>query len=95
MNNIDIQFIQMSTSKSLEKHILNKLEKIFKFYQKLTEVNVYIKHENTSENKGKVCEIELRQPSLHLFASANENDYQLAVNKTVDQIKKQLEKYKN
>ncbi len=94
MANINIQFIQMGTSQSLELYILNKLEKVFKFYQNLIDVNVYIKHENSSENKGMICEIEMRKPGLHLFASSNENDYQLAVTKTVDQIKRQLEKHK-
>ena len=94
MTNINIQFIQMTTSDNLEIFILKKLEKITKFYNNLIDINVYIKYENSSENKGRICEVEMKQPGLHLFASANEEDYQVAVTKAVDQVKRQLDKHK-
>lgn len=95
MNNIKIQFVQVITSKNLENYILKKLSKTSKLYQKLIDVEVYIKYENNSNKKGEICEIKLKQPSVYLLASSNENNYQLAVKKTVENIKRQLEKYKN
>ncbi|CAL2088819.1 putative sigma-54 modulation protein [Tenacibaculum sp. 190524A05c] len=94
MANINIQFIRMNTSENLEMFILKKLEKVTKFYQNLIDINVYIKYENSSENKGRICEVEMKQPGLHLFASANENDYQIAVTNAIDQVKRQLDKHK-
>ncbi|MFY7670234.1 ribosome hibernation-promoting factor, HPF/YfiA family [Tenacibaculum sp. MEBiC06402] len=94
MADINIQFIRMNTSENLEEFILKKLEKITKFYQNLIDINVYIKYENSSENKGRICEVEMKQPGFRLFASADENDYQVAVTKAVDQIKRQLDKHK-
>lgn len=94
MSNINIQFLRMNTSDNLEAFILKKLKKIAKFYKNLIHINVYIKFENSAENKGKICEVEMRQPGLHLFATANESDYQVAVNKAIDQIKRQLDKHK-
>ncbi|CAL2085152.1 ribosome hibernation-promoting factor, HPF/YfiA family [Tenacibaculum sp. 190524A05c] len=94
MANINIQFIRMNTSENLEMFILKKLEKVTKFYQNLIDINVYIKYENSSENKGRICEVEMKKPGLHLFASANENDYQIAVTNAIDQVKRQLDKHK-
>ncbi|CAL2059836.1 ribosome hibernation-promoting factor, HPF/YfiA family [Tenacibaculum sp. 190524A05c] len=94
MANINIQFIRMNTSENLEMFILKKLEKVTKFYQNLIDINVYIKYENSSENKGRICEVEMKQSGLHLFASANENDYQIAVTNAIDQVKRQLDKHK-
>lgn len=94
MANINIQFIGMNTSENLEIFILKKLEKVAKFYQNFIDINVYIKYENNSENKGRICEVEMKQSGLHAFASADESDYQVAVAKAIDQVKRQLDKHK-
>lgn len=94
MKNVSIQFVHIPTSESLANYIQKKLIKIFKHYNKLIKVNVYIKKIKDFKNGGKVCEIELKRPNAHLFASANENDYQVAVKKTIESIKRQLTKQK-
>lgn len=92
-NNIEIQFVKMSISESLENYILKKIEKVINHYKNLTTINIYIKKENTSDDTGKICEIEIRQPHLVFFASSNENNYQQAVKNSVKNIRRQLDKH--
>lgn len=88
--NINIQFIEMSTTNGLEIYILEKLAKIQNHYTNLIEVNVSVKHKKSSKDKGKVCKIELTKPNGRIFALSEEKDFKLAVKNTITSILKQL-----
>ena len=91
---IHIQFVKMPVSENLQDFIESKLDKLAKKYDWLIKAQVYIKHENDPTSKGKICEIVLSQPGPQLFASSNDDDYQLAVKHTISELEKQLKKRK-
>lgn len=91
---VHIQFVKMPVSNNLQDFIQKKLDKLFQKYDWLIKAQVYVKHENDPTPKGKICEIILSQSGPQIFASSNEDDYQLAVKNTINDIEKQLKKRK-
>ncbi len=91
---INIQFINMSTSETMETYTLKKLDSLVKKFDKIITTNVFLKKENDSKDKGTICEMELSVPGPRLFASSNEKNYELAVKKTISDLEKQLKKRK-
>lgn len=89
---IDIQYIQMPTSKSMTSIIKQKLEKLTKKYNWIISANIFLKSENDSKGNGKICEIQLGVPGLRLFAKSNENNFEKVVVETIHDLEKQLKK---
>ncbi len=89
-----IQFVKMPVSENLQDFIQKKLDKLYKKHDWLIKAQIYIKYENTPTPKGKICEIVLNQPGPQIFASSNEDNYQLAVKNTISDLEKQLNKRK-
>jgi putative sigma-54 modulation protein len=91
---INIQFVNMSTSETMEAFTTKKLDGLVKKFDKIINANVFFKAENESKDKGKICEIELSAPGPRLFASSNEKNYELAVKNTISDLETQLKKRK-
>ncbi|ARV15836.1 HPF/RaiA family ribosome-associated protein [Polaribacter sp. SA4-12] len=91
---VNIQFVNMSTSETMEAYTLSKLDSLVKKFDKIIKANVFFKKENDSKDKGVICEIELSAPGPRLFASSNEKNYELAVKNTIKDLQIQLKKRK-
>ena len=91
---IDIQFIQMPTSESMNTFVTEKLNKLAKKYDWIIRADVFFKSENDPARKGKICEIRLSAPGPRLFAKSNEEFFEKAVINTVLELEKQLKKRK-
>lgn len=91
---ISIQFVQMQASETLMDFSKKKLNKLGKKYDWLIHAEVFFKKENDSKGKGKVCEIELSLPGPRIYASSNEESFELALVNTISDIDKQLKKRK-
>ncbi|MCL7762115.1 ribosome-associated translation inhibitor RaiA [Polaribacter sp. Z014] len=91
---INIQFVNMSTSETMEAYTEKKLDGLVRKFDKIIKVNVSFKKENDSKDKGVICEMELSVPGPRLFASSNEKNYELAVKNTISDLEKQLLKRK-
>ncbi|KGL62499.1 HPF/RaiA family ribosome-associated protein [Polaribacter sp. Hel1_85] len=91
---MNIQFVNMSTSETMEAYTVKKLNNLMKKYDKIIKANVFFKKENDSKDKGVICEIELSAPGPRLFASSNEKNYELAVKNTLKDLEIQLKKRK-
>lgn len=89
-----IQFVQMAHSESMEKYTEQKLEKLFQKYDWIIKADVFFKKENDSNDKGKICTIELSVPGPKIFAISNETNYELAVKETLKDLEVQLKKRK-
>jgi ribosomal subunit interface protein len=89
---INIQFVNMLTSESLEAYTIEKLTKLNKKYDLLINTEVFFKKENDPKGKGEICEIELSLTGPRLFASANEKNYEVAVKHVISDLEKQLQK---
>ncbi|MDN3618293.1 ribosome-associated translation inhibitor RaiA [Polaribacter undariae] len=91
---MNIQFVNMSTSETMEAYTEKKLNGLVKKFETIIKADVFFKKENDSKNKGVICEIELSAPGPRLFASSNEKNYELAVKNTISDLEKQLQKRK-
>ncbi|PHQ61150.1 MAG: ribosomal subunit interface protein [Maribacter sp.] len=91
---IDIQYVQMPTSESMDTFITEKLNKLAKKYDWVIRADVFLKSENNPSGKGKICEIRLSAPGPRLFAKSNEERFEKAVVATIIELEKQLKKRK-
>lgn len=91
----DIQFVNIPVSESLEAFTIKKLNKLAKKYDLIINAAVFLKKENDTKGKGKVCEMELSLTGPRLFASSNETNYEEAVKETIRDLEKQLNKRLN
>ncbi|PRX57636.1 HPF/RaiA family ribosome-associated protein [Flagellimonas meridianipacifica] len=89
---VNIQYQKMSTSESLNKLLLKKLDRLGNKYQWVIKANVLFKEENDRTGEGKVCEIELSAPGPRLFAKANTDNFEKSMAETINDLKRQLEK---
>jgi len=92
--NTEIQFVNMPTSKTMEAYITKKLNRLAKKFDNIIFVNVFLKKENSQENLGRICEMQLSLYGPRIFASSNEKNYELAVKNTIRDLEKQLKKRK-
>ena len=91
---INIQFVRMTTSEAMEAYVTEKLERLAEKYEMLIHADVFFKYENDPKGKGNICEMELSLYGPRIFASSNEENYEVAVKHTIKDLEKQLEKRK-
>jgi ribosomal subunit interface protein len=92
--NVNIQFVNMQTSESMDSYTQNKLKNLARKYNDIITANVFFKAENSPKELGKICEIELSLSGPRIFASSNEKNFELAVKHTISDLDKQLKKRK-
>lgn len=91
---IDIQYVQMPTSESMDAFVIKKLNKLAKKYDWVIRAQVYFKLENDPSKKGKICEIELSAPGPRIFAKSDEEHFEKAAIASIKDLEKQLKKRK-
>lgn len=88
-------YVHVKASERLEEYTNEKLDKLKERYEFLVSADVYFKTEKSASNdQGRVCEIQLSLPGPQIFASSNEENFDMAVSKTINDLKKQLQKKK-
>ena len=92
---ITVQFVKMDTSESMERFVIKKLNKLAKKYSTILNANVFYKREKDPKGKGKICEMQLSLPGPRIFASSNEESFQIATDETINDIEIQLKKRKS
>ena len=92
---INIQFVKMLTSETLEAFAIKKLNKLAKRYDWIIKADVSYKLDNDPKKKGKICDIQLSIPGPRLFATSTEDNFEVATDKTIQDLEKQLKKRKS
>ncbi|EZH74813.1 30S ribosomal protein S30 [Aquimarina atlantica] len=91
---INIQFVQMPTSETMEGYVHEKLNKLFKKYDWIIKSDVFFKKENDPKGKGKICDVELSLPGPKIYATSNEKNFEFAFKETLSDLERQLKKRK-
>lgn len=91
---VNIQFVQMPTSETMEDYVQKKLEKLFKKYDWIIRADVFFKKENDPKGEGKICDVELSLPGPKIYATSNEKNFEMAFKETLEDLEKQLKKRK-
>ena len=88
-----VEYVDMSRSDALNALIAKELEKVSRKYDFL--VKVYIKKENDPKGKGCVSEMKVSLPGPQIFASSDEENFEISVRETARDIDRQLAKRKD
>ncbi len=91
---VNFQYVNMDVSEMLSKYTKTRLDKLSEKYEFLISAQVYFKQDEKDHDAGKICNIELSLPGPRIFATSNEREYETAVNETIRDLKRQLEKRK-
>jgi putative sigma-54 modulation protein len=92
---ITTQFVQTKKNGTADDLVFEKLENLSKHYKWLIRANVIFKEEKSSNGKGKVCEVILSCPGPQIFASSNQETFEIAVAETIKDLEIQLNKRKS
>jgi ribosomal subunit interface protein len=91
---VNFQFINTDVSETLSDFAEEKLNKLGIKYEFIISAQVYFKHDDKDHDAGKICNIELSLPGPRLFATSSERTYEMSVNETIRDLKRQIEKRK-
>ena len=92
---INFNYVHVKASTRLEEVVTEKINKLKTRFDFLVGAEVYFKTENSSStDEGRICEIKLSLPGPLVFASANEENFDMAISKCTNEIKTQLQKSK-
>ena len=92
---ISIQYVKMPTSETLTAFTEKRLNKLAKKYSWIINANVYFKVEKEKDpTSKKICEIELSLPGPKIFAVSKEDNFEVAVKESLNDVARQLKKRK-
>jgi ribosomal subunit interface protein len=92
---ITTQFVQTEPNDTANDLVFEKLETLAVHYDWLIRANVFFKDEKSSNGKGKICEIILSCPGSQIFASSDEESFEMSVAETIRDLEVQLRKRKS
>lgn len=91
---INIEFVGIPASESLETYTNNKLQNLFNKYSDIINTTVFFKKEKCHHKIGCVCEMQISLNGPRIFASSNEKNFELAIKHTISDLNKLLKKRK-
>ena len=92
---INFEYDAVSASERLEAFTTKKIDKLVAHHDEIVAADVYFKTENTTEmNNGTKVGIRLNVPGNTLFAESSASNLDSAVTNAVDELQRQLRKYK-
>lgn len=86
--------VQFKADQKLHDFIEKKMEKLTTFFDKIIKAEVKLRLENSGQVKDKVAEIQLHVPGQNLFAKETAKTFEQSVDSAVDNLRRQLAKYK-
>lgn len=81
-------------SEDLKQYSLDAVEKLQKFYDRIIDVDIVLEP-SSSDEEPQMAEINVNVPQSHLKSIETAPTYEQAVNEAVDNITRQLKKYKD
>lgn len=86
--------IHFDADQKLLAFIDKKVGKLSQFFDRIIHANVYLKLENTGQVKEKIVELKINVPGDTLIASESSNTFETATDRVVDNMRRQLMRYK-
>lgn len=91
---VNFEYVDVDVSESLSAFTEEKLEKLSDRYEFLISATVYFKIEGKDHDSGRICNIELSLPGPRIYATSNEQTFEVAVRQTISDLERQLQKRK-
>ncbi|NQZ43609.1 MAG: HPF/RaiA family ribosome-associated protein [Flavobacteriaceae bacterium] len=82
------------SSESLERRILNKMERLKAKYDDIIRAFVFLQYRPDHPKAGKICKIRLSLPGPLLFAEANTDSFDTSYHEVIHELDAQLRKRK-
>ena len=92
---ISINNVGFSADEKLKGFIERRMNKLDRFYNRITNSSVYLKLENSGQVKDKVVEVTLSVPGKVLVSKAEHKTFESAVDECTSSLERQLKKYKD
>ncbi len=92
--NIQFHPSGFAASEQLKDFIEKKLEKLETFFDKIIDVDVYLKLESHQQIKDKTAEIKINVPGITLFSTETAKNFEASTDLAVESLRRQLKKYK-
>lgn len=92
--NILIHPVQFDASSQLQEFIRKKLGKLEIFFDKIIDVEVFLKLENHEKIKDKVVEVKVHIPGKNLFAAEVAKTFEESMDLALENVSRQLKRYK-
>ncbi len=91
---ITVQSPQFNADKKLLDYLNRKLSKLGNFYDRILEIQVFLKLENSGRVKDKVVELKLMVPGDILVAKSSSRTFEAAIDNANDVMKRRIKRYK-
>jgi len=91
---IKTQFINAIHNDSLVAYLEDKLASLSRKYEQILAAEIHFKCEKHPREENYVCEVKLDIPGKIVFSSANEINFNKAINTSTNHLASQLEKIK-
>ena len=92
--NVQFHPTGFTVSEQLKEFITKRLSKLETFYDKIIDVDVYLKLESHQQVKDKTAEIKLNVPGVTLFSSEKAKNFETSTDLAVESLRRQIKKYK-
>lgn len=91
---VAIESIHFTADQKLLDYIEKKVNKLGQFFDKIIDVDVKLRLENTGQIKDKIFDIRINVPGETLFISESSKNFETATDAAVAVMKRQIIKYK-
>jgi putative sigma-54 modulation protein len=91
---LQIHSVHFDADKSLTDFVQEKLNKLETFFDRIVEGEVFLKHDNNNPITNKIVEVKLFVPGSTLFSKEEASSFEIATDRVLDSMSKQLKKYK-
>jgi len=91
---IVIEQVGLDVSSGLKSYIEERGNKFFGKHHYITSIDVYVKEATEKKEEPCIIEAKVFLPGPELYAEAAADSHHVALNQTIDKLRRQLEKYK-
>lgn len=93
---LQISSVHFDADKGLTDFVQQKINKLDTFFDRIVEGEVYLKQDNnTTPTSSKIVEVKLFVPGSTLFSKEEAATFEIATDRVLDSMSKQLKKYKD
>lgn len=92
---VHTEAVQFKADRKLIDFIQAKMKKLDLFFDRIIEAEIKLRLENSGQVRDKIVEIKLKVPGQTLFAKNSQKTFETSVGLAIDNLKRQLTKYKD
>jgi putative sigma-54 modulation protein len=91
---IHIEAVKFTVDQKLTDYIQKKLSKLDQFFDRIVDVSVFLKLENSGQVKDKIVEVRVNVPGDTLICKHTDKLFEASIDAVSDNLKRQLIRFK-